>query len=184
MSSVLSFSMQVSLYPKQQHCNSSPHPSSTFYRSSPEGKTHTHTHTLMQLSCCSCGPSTVLSQFHSKEGIRNPLLRPSVQYLNARGNTHRERMMWGSSCTKADSSPQPYQCGKTGLTTSANNTAEKQENIFDPRKLSITWRGLLLHHKHPPLKKNKQKKHFFYYHNLQCATRPWQHHHKSKEIQL
>jgi len=28
----------------------------------------------MQLSCCSCGPSTVLSQFHSKEGIRNPVV--------------------------------------------------------------------------------------------------------------
>lgn len=61
--------------------------------------------------------------------------------------------MGGGGGTKADSSPQPHRCGKTGLTTKANNMAEKQENIFDPRKLSITWKRLLLHHKHPPLKK-------------------------------
>ncbi len=66
-------------------------------------------------------------------------------------------MTGGWWVTAADSSPQPHQCAKTGLTTKANIMALEQENIFDPWKLSITWKRLLLHHNPHLLKKERKK---------------------------
>jgi len=140
----------------------------------------------MQLSCCSCGPSTVLSQFHSKEGIRNPVVFTAT--LSTVSKCPRQHTPW-----KNDVGEFLYQGWQLTSTPSMwqnrfdneckQHGRETREHIWSTKTLNYLER-VVIAPQTPSIKKKQQKKHFFYYHNLQCATRPWQHHHKSKEIQL